>query len=511
MTLTYRSIGLIVGGALIAVESACGPGVGVTTEESATQTETRGATTEGPGQTEPTTPTEGATEGVTEGATEGVGTTEGPAAAGCERVAGAGDVEWYLRCGGAPREGVNGVAVDAAGSIYVGVDMRNLDGSAPFMIGAFEVVPGDLSDILIVKLDASGEVVWVKHFSGPEDEYLAGLWGCGDGVAIVGGAPANALDLGGGVLAEADFIAAFDGEGAHRWSRGVPILVGDGHVTWSDAACDATGSLALTGLYRGGIDLGGGPIMPADLYDGIVARFDPAGGLLWSHSFGGDGSYPTGRAVAYTPGGEVAVVGSFDGTVDLGGGPLTASNGDDVLVALLGADGAHVWSRQIGPDGLQYGAAVAVDGAGQVVVGGTFLDGITIGADSYVNTFPDAVEDIDGTLYDGFLAFLDVEGAPSSSLQIGTKLDDDMYSLEFDANGVLMMSGFTAEAFTVRAHVDGVPGWQWTTKAWLRGHVALAGDDAVVVATGTGGPVDLGGGVLASHGQEDMVVAKIRR
>jgi hypothetical protein len=463
---------------------------------------------------EPTTTdaasTEASSESTTDAGTTDEGTTDGPPAAGCERVAGDGDVEWAVRCGGPADEWVNGVAVDAAGGIYVGLDLSSRAPGVPIQFGAFEVVPGERSDILIVKLDPAGEVVWVEHITGPEDQYLSGLWGCGDGVVIAGEAPAGTLDLGGGALAEADFIAALDGDGAHRWSRGVPILVEDGHLTVSEITCDAGGDAALTGQYRGGVDLGGGPIQAAGLYDGIVARYDPAGELLWSRGFGSvDGFYPAGRAVAFTPAGEVAVIGSFDGTIDLGTGPLTATAGDDVVVALFAADGTPMWSGQIGPDGLQYGAAIAVDAAGQIAIGGTFLDEITLADDSYVNAFPEAEEEIDGTLYDGFLAFLDAAGAPSSSLQIGTKLDDDVYQLEFDADGALMLTGFTAEAFTVRAHVDGVPGWQWTTEQFVRARTALT-DGAVVVAASSSAAIDLGG-TLAPHGGGDMLVAKIRR
>lgn len=491
---------------------ACGPNTGSTEGDSTTDDTDA---TQGQPTTTEATPTEGTSDdgttddGTTEGTTDD-GTTEGPLAAGCERVDGDGEVEWALRCGGLTGENVNGVAVDAAGGIYVGIDLRSLEPAVPIQFGAFEVVPGELSDMLIVKLDPAGEVAWVKHFTGPEDQYLGGLWGCGDGVVITGQAPAGTLDLGGGVLPESDFIAVLDGDGEHRWSRSVPILVEDGHVTISEVACDASGGAALTGQYRGGIDLGGGPIT-TELYDGFVARFDETGALLWSRGFGSaDNFSPFGRGVAFTPSGEIAVIGSFDGTVDLGTGPLKASEGDDVVVALLAADGTPMWATQIGPDGLQYGAAIAVDAAGQIAVGGTFLGEITLGADSYVNTFPDANEEIDGTLYDGFIAFLDGAGAPSSSLQVGSKLDDQVYHLEFDAGGALVLTGFTDEAFTVRAHVDGEPGWQWSTTALLYGESALT-DGAVIVAGSVGQAVEIGGGVLAPHGDVDMLVAKVRR
>ncbi len=452
------------------------------------------------------------------GATDSPGTsaatepepTTGGASNGCERLTGAGDVAWYMRCGGPSLDQVAGVALDAAGNIFVGLDMRNLDESVPVSFGAFEVVPGEVSDIVLVKFDPEGEALWVKHFSGPDNQTLTTMRGCADGVVLAGQAPPGSLDLGGGPFTDEFFLASLDGEGAHRWSRGVPVLVQDGHLVAIDMTCDAAGSMVVTGDYRGGIDLGGGPVMPADLYDGLVARYDPKGALLWSYTFGTTAaSSGRGLSVRYTPEGEIAVVGSYSGSVDFGGGPLAADD-DDAMALLLSGAGEHLWSRSLGAAGLQYGNAVAVDKAGRVAVGGVFLDSATFGDDTYVNTFPDSNPETDGTLYDGFLGLLGAQGDLEWSLQVGSKLDDDIFGLHFRAAGGLMMIGYTKDAFTVREHIGDKPGWSWSTPQIRYGDWAVD-EQSVVIAAGVSGALDLGAGALAPRGNADLVLAKIVR
>jgi hypothetical protein len=74
--------------------------------------------------------------------------------------------------------------------------------------------------------------------------------------------------------------------------------------------------------------------------------------------------------LAVDPGGAVVIAGSLQGTVDLGGGPLTSYQGSyDVFVAKYeGAGGEHLWSRAVGDSNqqanLQQAAGVGTDALG---------------------------------------------------------------------------------------------------------------------------------------------------
>ncbi|MCY0994468.1 hypothetical protein OV203_45515 [Nannocystis sp. ILAH1] len=494
--------------------AACGPGGPADTEGASSEgpptSTTTGPATEGPTTEGPTTTSTTTTSTTT---SEETTIDEPPAIAACERLAGPADgaVDWYLRCGGLQHEYLGGVATDAAGNIYLAAETRVLAGSQSLQIGEFEVTPGELSDILLIKLSSEGVPAWVRQFGGPGDQSVWGLVACGEGFVIHGWAEPGTLDLGGGAVEQA-FLASFDGDGDLRWSRSVPALGGDAHVTFAAMKCDEAGTLALTGEFRSGVDFGGGPVAAPELYDGFVVTYDAAGEFQWVRQFGSTGDASArGRALAFTPAGEIVVAGAFQGSVDLGGGTLSTDFQDDMLIAKLSATGEHVWSQQVGSWGLQYGMAIAADSAGRVALGGMFLEEVEIGDDKYTNVFPDQIPDAHGTLYDAVLAQIDPAGAVLGSQHVGTMNDDSIDDLEFDAADTLLMTGFTADAFTLRAIVGQETSWEWTTDQFAHALTTLSGEDAIVVTMSPTDAVDLGAGPLAGRGESDLVVARIRR
>lgn len=480
--------------------AACGPG-----EPSDTDSDSEGApTSTGPTTGEPTT------------TSSGEETTGSPPLVGveCEQLAGpqGSAVEWYLRCGGKQHEYVNGIATDAAGDIYVALEMRVFDGSQTLKLGEFEVKPGEFSDILLLKLSSAGVPQWVRHFGGPMEQQVSGLVACGDGFAIHGWASAGSLDLGGGPV-DGTYVASFDVDGNLRWSRSLPV-VGDGAlVSFFAMACDDAGRLALTGEFAGDVDFGGGPV-PAGR-DGFVVTYDAAGEFQWARLFGGaDETSARGRALAFTPGGEVVVAGAFFGTVDLGDGPLTADTWHDMLVAAYSAAGEHQWSRQFGGAGPQYGTAVAVDATGRVAVGGMFLDEIEIGDDELVNVNPENNPEEFGTVHDAVLVELDASGAVLGSQQLGALLDDQVLGLSFGAANSLQMAGVADSAVSLQAFAGEEQTWEWSTDEgdMLQfPRAAWSGEEAVVVSAVPEGDVDLGSGALGPRGGADMLIARLRR
>jgi hypothetical protein len=58
----------------------------------------------------------------------------------------------------------------------------------------------------------------------------------------------------------------------------------------------------------------------------------------------------------------VTTTGTFSGTIDLGGGSISASGGQDLLVASFDLTGAHRWSYPVGGAAIDRGFAVAVHG-----------------------------------------------------------------------------------------------------------------------------------------------------
>src|SRR5262249_27764195 len=66
--------------------------------------------------------------------------------------------------------------------------------------------------------------------------------------------------------------------------------------------------------------------------------------LPWSKAFGGTGQ-DYGLAVAVDHAGNVVLTGYFSGSMDFGGGPLACSNTSNIVLAKYSAAGTHIWSK----------------------------------------------------------------------------------------------------------------------------------------------------------------------
>ena len=163
----------------------------------------------------------------------------------------------------------------------------------------------------------------------------------------------------------------------HLWSQRF------GSIGFSDfgtgIATDGAGNVLVTGYFGATADLGGGPLTSAGLLDIFVAKYNASGTHVWSQRFGDTGN-DQGRAIAVDGAGNVLVTGDFLGTVDFGGGPLTSAGGNDIFVAKYDASGTHVWSQRFGIflNG-DRGLGIAVDGAGNVLVTGYFQGSVDFG------------------------------------------------------------------------------------------------------------------------------------
>ncbi|HEX8435647.1 kelch repeat-containing protein, partial [Archangium sp.] len=105
----------------------------------------------------------------------------------------------------------------------------------------------------------------------------------------------------------------------------------------------------------------------------------------WLRELGGtDVSNKMAKRLALDRWGNTVMTGTFTGTLDLGGGPLTA-DAHDVFVAKFNVGGQHVWSQVIQRDdastwrGDRNQDFLAVDGEDNVVLAGTFVGTLKIG------------------------------------------------------------------------------------------------------------------------------------
>lgn len=233
------------------------------------------------------------------------------------------------------------LAIDAAGNTLLG-------------LGAFDSVSGTFLPPLITKVDQDGHPLWTRDL-GTEGWFLTVTHvAAGADIDIAAGHFAGTIDLGNGPLdsvgANAAYVARLDAEGETLWSRKIQSASGEqpgtlSGITLNGVVVDASDNVLIVGTSEGTSVAIGDELIEAE----------PGASPYWPFSFlvtlSPSGDYISGQrlgalvtAVTIDPVGAMILAGPFQGTVNLGGDPLTVSN-QGVWLAKLDATGQHLWSR----------------------------------------------------------------------------------------------------------------------------------------------------------------------
>ncbi|WP_437735154.1 hypothetical protein [Sorangium sp. So ce1335] len=200
------------------------------------------------------------------------------------------------------------------------------------------------------------------------------------------------------------FIASFDSTGSHRWSR----QFGDEmHQAATSTCVDSSGDVIFAGINDGNINLGGGEIGPGV----FVAKFDDDGSHIWSRGIhgapeGDPGRFATTQKVYCTPAGDVILAGGFAGTVQLDEVTFSTHPPDayDIyIVKINGSTGSWSatdggWSKKFGGSGNDSVADVVVRSDNNtIIITGTFTGRIQFGSFSSTVDNGMYLVSIDGT------------------------------------------------------------------------------------------------------------------
>ncbi|MFO0587140.1 MAG: hypothetical protein U0441_06370 [Polyangiaceae bacterium] len=197
--------------------------------------------------------------------------------------------------------------------------------------------------------------------------------------------------------------------GQHRWSK---VIVGTGAITAGGVTVDAADDPIIVGGFAGEIDFGGGVQSVANGIDAYVVKLSPDGQQLWTRTFGPAGDQVA-TAVAFDKSsGSIVVAGYFTGSLKIGNDTFTSQGGKDIFVFKLDNDGNPVWAHAYGGNKDDHATSVAVGPAGEIYVGGGYIDNFAVGG----TQLPAA-----GTLVENaFLLKFDSSGTPLKVVGVGS-------------------------------------------------------------------------------------------
>jgi hypothetical protein len=147
-----------------------------------------------------------------------------------------------------------------------------------------------------------------------------------------------------------------------------------------DVTVDPAGNVGIVGTFSGTVDFDPGPGVsnltstPADSRNNYVAKYDAGGNLLSAQPFGGEAAPWNKRPIVFDASGNMVIAGTFTGAVEFGSTTLTSQGLDDVFVAKFDSSGNVLWARRFGDIQAESVGGLALDSAGNVLVGASNLN-----------------------------------------------------------------------------------------------------------------------------------------
>jgi len=253
------------------------------------------------------------------------------------------------------------------------------------------------------------------RFGSEGDDTLTDVTVDGSGNVYVAGITYGALEGPNAGLSDA-FVRKLDPSGATLWTRQFGTSSDDQAF---GVAVDGSGNVYVVGVTYGALEVANGGVG-----DAFVRKLDPSGATLWTQQLA-------------TPRGEAATAVALDGSgaIFIAGYSYgnSQSSGEAFVRKLDAAGGATTWAQQFGGPDEDEALGVAVDGSGNVYVGGYTYGGIAGGSST--------------GLRDVFVRKFNPAGATAWTRQIGSPVDhDEIGDVRVDGNGNVYVAGTTSAA-----------------------------------------------------------------
>lgn len=253
-----------------------------------------------------------------------------------------GSLHWSQEFGTTSRDFAYDLCIDGLGSVFV----------SGLTEGAVYGANAGGADVFLVKYDSDGNELWSRQHGTTGYDFGEGIAADAAGnVYVTGnsnfGYPITDIDT---------HVVKYDATGAHVWTTEIKP---SGHYVGASDIAVVDDTVYIIGDEKG---YGSGG------WDAFLAALDTEGNSQSHFSWGSSGGLlPTDLAssLVVDPSGGLLVSGNTEGN-------LAAVNqgSKDIFVTKFDAAGALSWTKQFGTSSTDYGNAIAIDGSGNIYVGG---------------------------------------------------------------------------------------------------------------------------------------------
>jgi hypothetical protein len=310
---------------------------------------------------------------------------------------------WQKRYGGQAEDAARAVLALPGGGFLIACETRS------FGIGA--------SDILLLKINRHGDVLWSKTYGTAEEDYVTSLVEAGDGNFVMAG---YSVLSGNGI--DARFIKVdTTGKVLWDWYYGTANNEYVNHIALtSDSGFIATGEAVPQGGCRiqygmSSADRSGASRVQHSASSPLLIKISAKGTLEWSKVYGSTNRHGYGASVTELPGGYV--VAGVTESVSIGE--------SDCLLLRTDRNGTLKWSRAYGGSLTEFARSMQVTPEGNLLIGG------------FSNSFTfNAYNDI-------YLLKTDTSGKLIWSRTYGGSRSELCYSVTARSDGTYSITGYT--------------------------------------------------------------------
>jgi|GEM_PF-2191390 hypothetical protein len=347
----------------------------------------------------------------------------------------------------------NDIKVDADGNIYF-VILASATATVDITsIGGTTFTGSSLS---LIKLDATGNLVWIKRSNGPTSDLTANILTFDSNqsnILVTGRYPGpSTFDVGGAnvvlntTAGSNAFILKYTAAGAFQWVKDFRSSTGS---TWgTQMSADSNNNIYATGFFNTATNFGGGINMTPTGGSGedvFVAKLDVSGNTLWAFKIG-SATNDRGMAIKVDADNNIIAGGRFTQTADFNpnGTPelRTSAAGvgstfTDAYLAKYDPNGLLIWVHTFGQaTGGESISKIAMDPNGELYAGGIFFN--TVDFDPSTDDF-----------------FLTSGGSADVFVLNLTSNGDFIHAVNFEGNAFDWLNSLAFDTFSNHLYISG--------------------------------------------------------
>ncbi|MCC5946116.1 MAG: hypothetical protein JJT94_14395 [Bernardetiaceae bacterium] len=219
------------------------------------------------------------------------------------------------------------------------------------VVGTTLPISGGNSDILAIKIDGKGNVLWEKKYGSKASEAAHGVCKTQNGFAIIGHSESDGRgkwDM---------FVVSIDNEGNKIWEKSYG---GADNEMGNAIKEDAEGNLILAGYTY---------TFAEGSHDAWVVKVNKEGKQLWTRNYGGL-STDEAFGIAIEDKGNIVMVGYKDIYEPDEYGNNVSKKSNQVLLVKIAPNGTKIWEKDFGGDRMQVGRGVVIGADGSYYIGG---------------------------------------------------------------------------------------------------------------------------------------------